>query len=233
MLASVRDAAEARLGVQAGVDVIDVKEPERGPLGAADPAIIAEVARRVAGRAMVSATTETAPTAPGLRAGLLATAACGVDVVKVGLFEQADAARLVAAGARLGPARCDAGAADSTVFAVVMADRWLPGAECLRALADAGVRGVMLDTADKAAGALPELRDLPTLSRFIAQCRASALECGLAGRLRLRDVAPLVALEPDYLGFRSALCAASQRAGQLDPERLRRVRRAIEQAGRL
>jgi (5-formylfuran-3-yl)methyl phosphate synthase len=50
---------------------------------------------------------------------------------------------------------------------------------------------------------------------------------GLAGSLRLADVAPLLALAPDYLGFRGALCEAG-RTSVIDPERVRAVRAAID-----
>ena len=49
LLVSVRDAAEARLAVEAGVDLIDVKEPSAGPLGAAAAETLAEIAAAVAG----------------------------------------------------------------------------------------------------------------------------------------------------------------------------------------
>ena len=43
LLVSVVDAAEARLAVAGGVDVVDVKNPAEGALGAPAPAVIAEV----------------------------------------------------------------------------------------------------------------------------------------------------------------------------------------------
>lgn len=43
LLVSVRSSAEARASVAGGADVIDVKEPARGPLGMADPGVWAEV----------------------------------------------------------------------------------------------------------------------------------------------------------------------------------------------
>ena len=50
---------------------------------------------------------------------------------------------------------------------------------------------------------------------------------GLAGSLRYGDIAPLVALAPDYLGFRGALCAAGDRLRPLDGERIKKIRAAI------
>ena len=43
LLISVRDAAEARSAIAGGTDVIDVKEPSRGPLGRADDRVVREV----------------------------------------------------------------------------------------------------------------------------------------------------------------------------------------------
>ncbi|HEY3395272.1 MAG TPA: (5-formylfuran-3-yl)methyl phosphate synthase [Lacipirellulaceae bacterium] len=55
LLVSVRGAGEALEALAGGADVIDVKEPKRGSLGAADAPTIAEVVRAVNGRATVTA----------------------------------------------------------------------------------------------------------------------------------------------------------------------------------
>ena len=49
LLVSVRDAAEALFAVAAGADLIDVKEPSRGPLGAPDRQTLDAVLAAVAG----------------------------------------------------------------------------------------------------------------------------------------------------------------------------------------
>src|SRR5262249_39210165 len=55
LLVSVRSAAEASVALEGGAGLIDVKEPDNGPLGMAPPAVIAEVLRAVSGRVPVSA----------------------------------------------------------------------------------------------------------------------------------------------------------------------------------
>ena len=55
-LASVRDAEEAELALGAGADIVDLKDPGQGALGALAPDTIAACVRHVAGRAPVSAT---------------------------------------------------------------------------------------------------------------------------------------------------------------------------------
>ena len=55
LLVSVRNANEARTALSAGADVIDVKEPNRGPLGAADIGEIAAIVEAVQSRVPVTA----------------------------------------------------------------------------------------------------------------------------------------------------------------------------------
>src|SRR3712207_1522808 len=43
LLVSVRSAAEAGTALEGGADIVDAKEPARGPLGAVDPVTIAEI----------------------------------------------------------------------------------------------------------------------------------------------------------------------------------------------
>src|SRR5262245_25237880 len=55
LLVSVRSAAEAETALAGGAGLIDIKEPQRGSLGAAEPAVWDEVQRTIAGRRPVSA----------------------------------------------------------------------------------------------------------------------------------------------------------------------------------
>ena len=50
---------------------------------------------------------------------------------------------------------------------------------------------------------------------------------GLAGSLRMDDINPLLALKPDYLGFRGALCHELQRVAMIDALAVRRIRSMI------
>src|SRR5947209_19533370 len=55
LLVSVRDAVEAAAALAGGANLIDIKEPSRGPLGRADLAVTAAVLQAVGGRVPVSA----------------------------------------------------------------------------------------------------------------------------------------------------------------------------------
>jgi (5-formylfuran-3-yl)methyl phosphate synthase len=77
----------------------------------------------------------------------------------------------------------------------------------------------MADTADKQAGSLFDAVPLVELRRFVAQVRASGRLVGLAGALRTVHLPSVLALAPDFAGFRSAVCIGD-RATALCPERL-------------
>ncbi len=54
LLVSVRSSGEARLALEGGADLVDLKEPRRGALGWAEPAVWPEVVSAVAGRVPTS-----------------------------------------------------------------------------------------------------------------------------------------------------------------------------------
>jgi uncharacterized protein (UPF0264 family) len=221
-LASVKDAAEAYEAFAAGADVIDCKDPARGALGRLDLDEIARIVKGVSALAPVSATIgdSFATPADGVRAAE-EVAATGAAIVKCGFFGAPEDDALVGAlsGARLGGAK---------LFAVLMADR-IADFSLVPHLARGGFIGVMLDTASKERGSLRQIMDSKRLEDFLAAVRAYELAAGLAGSLRLDDIAPLAALRPDLLGFRGALCAEG-RMGQLEEARVVAVRRALDAA---
>jgi (5-formylfuran-3-yl)methyl phosphate synthase len=221
-LAGVLEAAEADLALQAGGQLIDCKNPSAGALGALDAITIRSVVARVAGRAPVSATIGDLPCHGAVMVTAARTiAATGVDIVKVGFFGDGDPRDAIAA---LGKA----GLGKARLVAVMMADR-APDFSVIADLAKANFIGVMLDTADKASGALPDVLDHKTLADFVARARSNGLASGLAGSLRIEHIAGLVALQPDIIGFRGALCFGG-RTNALDAARAKAVRAALDTA---
>ena len=222
LLASVASLAEVETACRLGADILDLKDPAKGALGAWPTALLAPAVACVAGRRPVSATVGDLPMRPEpLLAAARRTAALGVDIVKIGFFAGGDQRACAAALA--------AAAQDGVrLVAVLMADQE-PDLGVLPILAAAGFLGAMLDTADKAGGGLRRHLPDPVLGGFVARARSLGLLTGLAGSLAVPDIAPLAALEPDYLGFRGALCAGG-RTGGLDPAAFARVRAAIDYA---
>jgi uncharacterized protein (UPF0264 family) len=218
-LASVRDAAETELVIGAGADIVDLKDPDAGALGALAPAAIEACVRAVGGRAPVSATVGDLPLEErSLRAAVLATAARGVDFVKLGLFPGGGAESALQGLTRL--------TSRIRLILVLFADA-LPEFDAVTLAGRIGAAGLMLDTMGKNGVALPDLVAPQTLQALIASARARGLAIGLAGSLRAGDVPALLALGPDLLGFRGALCREGRRGQPLDPVRLAAIRAAI------
>jgi (5-formylfuran-3-yl)methyl phosphate synthase len=225
LLASVAGLDEAEIAAGEGADLVDLKDPARGALGAWPEAAISRAVDRLGSRTLLSATVGDLPMQPKLVLDAARrTAATGVHFVKLGFFAGGDPSGCAQALAML------AGSGVRLV-AVLMADQ-SPRLELVGELARSGFAGVMLDTADKSSGGLRRHQSEAELRRFVAIAREHALLCGLAGSLTPEDIAPLAALGPDYLGFRGALCRAADRTGRLDPARLNSLRQALVAASR-
>lgn len=203
ILGSVRNPQEAELLLQTPIAILDLKDPERGALGAADPAVVRQVVDQVEGRRHVSAAAGSADDTD------IMDKACqlslgGVDFVKVG-FSCASQQSLL-------PELRTAITAPAQAVAVLFADspeidpmQWIGPARA------AGFAGLMLDTADKHSGSLDQHMDLSQVKDWTQATKETGLLCGLAGRLSAESARYFLPARPDYLGFRGALCRRSTR----------------------
>jgi uncharacterized protein (UPF0264 family) len=83
---SPKNETEAQEAIAGGADIIDVKNPSEGPLGAGYPWTIKAIKQATPKNLEVSCTIGEAPTIPGsLTLAAYGAAALGVDYVKVGL----------------------------------------------------------------------------------------------------------------------------------------------------
>lgn len=219
LLASVTGSREAELAVAHGADIIDLKDPSRGALGALEPSVVNDAISTIAGRRPASAVIGDLPMEPGaITAAVETMARTGVDYIKVGLF----------AGARR--KECIRALASFTqrtrVVGVMFADSE-PDNELVGLMAESGFAGAMMDTARKDGKRLLDHADPAAIDLFVRGCHSHGLLAGLAGSLEAADVPRLLLLAPDYLGFRSALCDRHDRRSGLDPAQLDLIRGLI------
>lgn len=221
MLASVRDRAEAEIVFLNGADIIDLKDPANGALGAVELSKLLEVKDFIAGRRPLSAACGDIPMHPEtIRSKAEEIAATGIDYLKVGFFPNAQLAACIEALKPVG--------AHTKLIAVLFADHIKEYDETIvEDLAKAGFHGVMLDTADKTAGRLLDHMTPDQVGHFVKTCHSHALMCGVAGSLEAPDVPRLLAFKPDFLGFRGALCAGLSRNGPVDAQATIRIRALI------
>ena len=218
LLVSVVSAREARRALAGGADIIDVKDPSQGPLGAPSPHVLSEVVAEVGGAVPVSVALGDLPNLPHT-AALAARGAVlsGADYVKVGLRGVQgidDAVALMRAVAdAVGPrtaviaaAYADAGALDPPA----LAPEWLPGV-----VDRSGIAGALVDTFVKDGRGLYSWLSPSGLVDLIARTRSAGGSFAVAGQLTLGE---LHRVEADVVGVRSAVCRGGDRAAELDTE---------------
>lgn len=217
LLASVRNVDEAREAAAAGADVIDLKEPANGSLGALDPATIRSVVQAVRQEwPAMRLSAAIGDFAPGDVAGMLRMAdtvgECGVDYVKVGIAPGPHARETLA---RVGSTRW-------RVVPVFLADDGLDFG-LLRQACALRFPALMVDTADKAGGSLFDDVGMGDLLHFVHLAHAHGRMAGMAGSLGEQHLADVRVTGADIAGFRGALCAEG-REGRLEGERVQALR---------
>jgi len=218
MLASVNSVAEALQALTANVDIIDLKQPALGALGALETDLVKTIVNEINGRCPVSATIGDLPMKPEIiYQAVKAMAETGVDYIKIGFFPGGDWQGTIEKLATL--------PRTMNLIAVLFADTQPDFAVIDELIA---FKGVMLDTMNKSNGSLTQVMAKTDIAQFVRLAKNRNLLCGLAGSLRLDDIAELMPHQPDYLGFRGALCLGHNRTAQLDSSSIVRVKQAIE-----
>jgi uncharacterized protein (UPF0264 family)/CheY-like chemotaxis protein len=225
MLASVNSVEEALQALAANVDIIDLKQPALGALGALEIDLVKKIVNAIERHCPVSATVGDLPMQPELvYQAVKAMAETGVDYVKIGFFPGDDWRGTIEKLASLSQS--------TALIAVLFADTQLDFA-VIDSLRSAGFRGVMLDTMNKSNGSLTQVMAKPDIARFVRLAKDRSLLCGLAGSLRLKDIVELMPYQPDYLGFRGALCRQHNRTAQLSRTSIMQIKQAIDEQSRL
>jgi (5-formylfuran-3-yl)methyl phosphate synthase len=94
-------------------------------------------------------------------------------------------------------------------------------------LYQAGFCGVMLDTFDKNRGSLTGIMPISDISTFVHNVKKLDMLCGLAGSLKAYDIPVLLPLQPEYLGFRGALCGQGVRTGLIDEGAIKHIKHVM------
>jgi len=224
-LVSVVDKAEALEGVEGGADIIDVKNPKEGSLGANFPWVIREVRAATPENLEVSATLGDLPNLPGTASlAALGAAVSGVDYVKVGLFgvkSAAEATSLLTAVVKA-VKNYDRRV---KVIASGYADYRYVG--CVNPLElpsvayRAGADGVLADIKiKKGKDNLFSFLTDKQLRGFVEQAHEKNLVAALAGSLTKQDIQHVQRLGADVIGVRGAVCRGDRVNGRVERKRV-------------
>jgi len=209
LLVSPSSIDEAKRSVAA--DIIDVKKPSEGSLGANFPWVIREI--KAFAKKPVSAAIGDFPFKPGGAALAAYGAACaGADYVKIGLaFSGADHARevieaVVKAVKDEYPEKnvVIAGYSDYERMGSISPFDLAPLA------AEGGADFAMVDTGVKDGRSTFEFMDEATLRTFVSQNKKLGLGTALAGSLKFDDIDALKRINPEIIGVRGMVCGGDR-----------------------
>jgi (5-formylfuran-3-yl)methyl phosphate synthase len=213
LLASVRSAEEAFAAVEAGAELIDLKEPLDGALGSVASNEVARITRELRAWYPVKPISATIGDLPAdaldeITARVLEVGDAGVDYVKVGVHAGPHARACLTHLAGL----------PAPVLPVLLCDDGIDP-QLVEHAVNLGFAGIVFDTAVKDGRTLFDCVDEATLAACIDVIRAKGAMVGLAGSLGWGQLEKIRAHAPDVAGFRTALCEDG-RTTRLDPQRV-------------
>lgn len=220
LLVSVVNEPEANLALDNGADIIDLKDPSKGALGALQLTTTQQIIATVNGQVPVSATIGDLPLVPAkICTAVDQLIGIGVDYVKIGLFEAEDYSEILASLRQY----AEQGA---KLIAVLLAETSYP-CDLITQIRNAGFVGIMLDTASKDGRSLFDHMKLTQIVDFVSETKGLGLFVGVAGSLNVSHVPIIKQLSANYAGFRGGLCAENNRLASLSIEKLRELSKVM------
>lgn len=223
LLVSVRDADEACQALAGGADVIDIKEPHRGALGAADTQVWHNVRQAIPADFPLSvALGELTEDKIAQRASLVPS----IQYAKVGLARCLDCQdwpqrwEEVLGQLPMDTERVAVGYVDH------QAARAPAPQEVLRKAPAVRCRTLLLDTYTKNQGGLFDHLDDKQLALLARECRDAGIALVLAGSLQLTSIDRALACAPALVAVRGAACQGD-RTGTVCEGLVKQLKRRI------
>ena len=233
LLVSVRSAMEVEAALSGGADIIDAKEPSRGPLGPVSRPVLRELLAAVPSQTTVSVALGdlTSPEQVTSALGLLDLPERPAPIyLKIGCGGIGSAAQLegvIATATDVAQQDLPASRIVVVGYADAARSRSLSPAVVSQVSSRAGAAGVLLDTAIKDGRNLFHWMDSGTLADWIAGSRAAGLFVAVAGGLGLEDLSLVRAAAPDVVGVRGGACDGG-RMGTVNAARVRVLRSRLD-----
>ena len=214
ILTSIKSLDEVSLVLKKGVDIIDFKDPSHGALGEIPTNKISFFLKSIPSNQLTSATIGDINDIKTIKKKVINLSKTDVDFIKIGFFFDNKKIKSLKNLKDL--------VNNKKIIAVLFADN-KPSVKIIREIKRARFDGILIDTKNKKNGNLRNYLNIKKLENFIKVSKKENLTIGLAGSLNIKDINPLLKLEPDYLGFRGALCIEKKRKDNISENLLNRV----------
>jgi (5-formylfuran-3-yl)methyl phosphate synthase len=218
---SVEEALECAKAAE-HLDIVDVKKPDEGSLGANFPWVIRAIREAVPADKPVSATVGDVPYKPGTVAqAALGAVVSGATYIKVGLYGCTSPEQAIEVMRGVVRAVKDY-RPDAFVVASGYADAHRIGCVNPLALPDiarrSGSDAAMLDTAIKDGTGLFDHLTPELCAQFVRLAHEAGLLAALAGSVKAADLETLTGIGTDIVGVRGAVCTGGDRnTGRIQP----------------
>lgn len=224
ILISIRSLEELHPALEGQADIIDLKNPDEGSLGAAVPSFIKKV-KKLALNNLVSAAIGDMPNLPGTAAlAAFGAAESGADYVKVGLFGITNEKEGIKLMTEVVSAVKEYNSDVIVVGAGYADSRFFGGVDPMKIpkiVKSAGAEVAMLDTHMKDGRKLFDFLNFTELKNFVDNAHNLKLLAALAGSLAPEDLFTINKLGADVTGFRGAACSNKDRnTGVVTTERV-------------
>jgi len=216
LLVSPQNSSEAVECVNGKADIIDVKNPVEGSLGANFPWVIREIRSIVPNHIPISATLGDVPYKPGTVAlAALGAAHAGAIYIKVGLFGTKTVTEAIDVMSAVSKT-----VVEYQLPVAVVAAGYAEGEEigCINPLFIPEIAHksssdfAMIDTSNKKHGkSIFDILSVEDLKHFIKNSRKWKLGVALGGSITLAHIPILKKLKPDIVGIRGAVCDNNDR----------------------
>ena len=232
LLISPVNTQEAREAIAGGADIIDVKNPREGSLGANFPWVIKSIRKITPKNMQVSATLGDVPYKPGTVAlAAVGAVVSGADYIKVGLYGTKNYQEAIKVMENVVKATKEI-EYDALVVASGYADAHRVGAvnpmEIPKIAADSGADLAMVDTAVKDGKTLFDFMDEEAITNFTEEIHSYGLKSALAGSVKEEQLPILAKLGCDIVGVRGAACVGGNRdIGSIKRDRVARLKEMV------
>lgn len=215
LLISPINTDEALEAISGGADIIDVKNPKEGSLGANFPWVIKSIRELTPENLLVSATLGDVPYKPGTVSLAAAGAVVsGADYIKVGLYGTKNYSQALEVMENVVKTVKNFND-DVLVVASGYADAHRVGAinpmQIPRVAVNSGADLAMIDTAVKDGKTLFDFMDQESISKFTDETHDYGLKNALAGSIKEDQLKLLYNLGCDVVGIRGAACTGGDR----------------------
>lgn len=236
LLVSPRDVEEAKAVIRGNADIVDVKNPKEGSLGANFPWVIKAVkdlVEKEGGNGMeMSAAIGDFYYKPGTASlAALGAASVGADYIKIGLFKiktRGEAIDLLSGVVKAVKGFDPTKKVVSAFYSDYKRINSISPFEITEIGKEVDIDVAMVDTGIKDGRSTLEFLSEEELKTFVSESKALGLETALAGALTFDDLPVIKEINPDILGVRGMVCGGDRNA-QVRAELVTELRRKVSE----